>query len=203
MNKKTPQQSVCESRKIVMPDQINPHGTLFGGVTMTWIDKIAYMCAQNYAECISAVTASIEQIQFLTPAHLGDQVLLRAVVSYTGKSSMEIDVTIHKENPIAKNKILIATAFLTFVALDKNGAKIKVPELALQTEEDFLRYKNAYSRVTLRQQFKRVMEENKKDHYLPLEVIPKDHLRLLRKNIITRIKSGYQMATNLREKILR
>lgn len=162
---KTTAQSICESRKIVMPEQINPHGTLFGGVIMTWIDKVAYMCAQNYAECLSTVTATIDQVKFLSPVHVGDQVVIRAIVSHVGDSSMEIDVSLHKENPVTQQRQLVGEAFLTFVALGENRKKMSVPLLVLESEDDFYRQKNALSRINQRAQMKRLQEEHKVSPY--------------------------------------
>ncbi|MFZ4715636.1 MAG: acyl-CoA thioesterase [Bacteriovoracaceae bacterium] len=165
--KKSTFESICETRKIVMPEHINPHGTLFGGTIMSWIDKTAYMCAQNYAECYSTVTANIDHIHFFRPAKIGDQVIIKSMVSYVGNTSMEIDVSLETENAITKEIVRIGDASLTFVAIDTNGKKKIVPELVLSTQEDYYRHKNAYSRILLREQMKRQLEENKIDLFLP------------------------------------
>jgi acyl-CoA hydrolase len=164
---KTPNQSICESRKIVMPEQINPHGTLFGGVIMTWIDKVAYMCAQNYAERISVATASMDQMKFIKPVHMGDQVAIQARVSYTEGASIEIDVTLYKENAVTKEKNLVGLAYLHFVALDNSGNKVDVPQLKPETREDVVRYNNACSRRILRLHYKKINSANQDQANLP------------------------------------
>lgn len=169
---KTPSESTCESRKIVMPEQINPHGTLFGGVIMTWIDKVAYMCAQNYAERISVATASVDQIKFIKPVHMGDQVSLRAVVSYTEGASIEIDVTLHKEHPVTKQKTLVGVAFLHFVALTESGKKTDVPLLQPETNEEHLRYNCAFARRLLRTQYKKINISGENQNGLPPTASP-------------------------------
>ena len=157
---KTCTESVCESRKIAMPDEINPHGTLFGGVMMSWIDKIGYMCAQNYAEWKTTVTANIDQIQFVAPVHSGDHVTLKAVVVYVGRSSMEIEVISFKENPVDKSKELVAKAFMTFVALNPNGKGKTVPALVLETNEEMLKNSNAQIRIEMRKKLTQALENN-------------------------------------------
>jgi acyl-CoA hydrolase len=164
---KTSSESICESRKIVMPEQINPHGTLFGGVIMTWIDKVAYMCAQNYAERISVATASMDQMKFIKPVHMGDQVAIQARVSYTEGASIEIDVTLYKENAVTKEKKLVGLAYLHFVALDNSGKKVDVPQLKLETTEDIVRYNNAYARRILRLHYKKISSANQDQANLP------------------------------------
>lgn len=139
---------------------------------MTWIDKVAYMCAQNYAEILTTATATIDQIQFLHPVHLGDQVVVRAIVSHVGTSSMEIDVTLHKENPVTQKRLLVGEAYLTFVAIGENSKKITVPQLVLKTDEEFSRQKSALSRIHQRAQMKRLREEHKTSPY-PNPVIAK------------------------------
>ena len=158
---KTCNESICESRKIAMPDEINPHGTLFGGVMMSWIDKIGYMCAQNYAEWKTTVTANIDQIQFVSPVHSGDHVTLKALVVYVGRSSMEIEVISFKENPVDKSKELVAKAYMTFVAVNPNGKGKTVPMLVLENDEEMLKNSNAKIRIEMRKKLTQAIEGNK------------------------------------------
>lgn len=163
--KKTVSASICESRKIAMPDEINPHGTLFGGVIMSWIDKIAYMCAQNYAEWRKTVTVNIDNIQFIKPVFSGEHVALRAMVTSVGRSSMEIEVTLYKEDPITQEKELVGLAYLTFVSVGADGKGRVVPELILESEEDLIRYNKAQLRLQQRAELKRLLGEVKAEDY--------------------------------------
>lgn len=152
---KSVKESICESRKIAMPDEINPHGTLFGGVIMSWIDKIGYMCAQNYAESRKTVTVNIDNIQFLKPVYSGEHVTLKAIVASTGRSSMEIEVTLFKEDPVTKSREFVGEAFLTFVSLGPDGKGKAVPELSLESQEDKNLHKKAQIRLQHRAELKR------------------------------------------------
>lgn len=144
-----------------MPDEVNPHGTIFGGVVMSWIDKIAYMCAQNFAECKKTVTANIDQIQFINPIFAGDHVIIKALVVSVGRSSMEIDVTLFKEDPIRRDSLCVGSAHLTFVALDKKNRPKMVPILLCETNEEKIRHHNAQSRINMRKELKKNYAENK------------------------------------------
>jgi uncharacterized protein (TIGR00369 family) len=120
---KTRIESICRSRKIVMPEHINPHGTLFGGVLMAWMDKISFMCAQNYAECTTTPTACVHEIEFMRPAMLGQQVLLQAQVIHTGNSSMFVEVKVETQSAVNQQFRQVAKACLTFVALNELGLR--------------------------------------------------------------------------------
>jgi len=139
---KSPKDSAIETRYIVMPDHANHYGTAFGGVIMSWIDLIAVMVAQRHCER-EAVTLSVDRLTFISPIQIGDHVILRASVNYTGTSSMEIGVQVIKENPYKQERVRATTAYLTFVALDENKKPIPVPKVVPETEDEIRRFNNA------------------------------------------------------------
>jgi acyl-CoA hydrolase len=154
---KSPQETETQSRKLVMPDQINADGRLFGGQMMAWIDKIAAMTAQRHSNS-QVVTASIDSLAFLAPVSLGDHVILRGRLVYVGRSSMEIRVDVWKENPILGERAKCTRAFLTFVAIDKNGKSLAVPRLKLETEEERNEFESARIRLELRKNLAATLE---------------------------------------------
>ncbi|MBK8397992.1 MAG: acyl-CoA thioesterase [Leptospiraceae bacterium] len=125
-----------------MPDHANHYGTAFGGVIMSWIDLIAVMVAQRHCER-EAVTLSVDRLTFISPIQIGDHVILRASVNYTGTSSMEIGVQVIKENPYKQERVRATTAYLTFVALDENKKPVPVPTIIPETEDEIRRFNNA------------------------------------------------------------
>lgn len=139
-----------------MPEQINPNGSLFGGVMMSWMDKVAYMAAQLHSGRPHTVTVCIDQIEFLSPVKSGDHVILTAQVDFAGRSSMEIKVEAEREDPFSLLRSLVATANLTFVALDESGRPAPVPELDPKTPEECARFRQIQEKVRLRK------SENKK-----------------------------------------
>jgi len=151
MRAKTPQETETQSRKLVMPDCINSGGSLFGGMMMAWIDKLAAMTAQRHSNS-NVVTASIDRLVFLAPVLLGDHVVLKGRVVYVGKTSMEVRVDVWKENPIKGERMKCTQAYLTFVALDANAKPHAVPPLDLSSEEDRLDFEEAKERITLLKQ---------------------------------------------------
>jgi acyl-CoA hydrolase len=151
---KTVAESTVHSRKLVMPDQINADGRLFGGCVMGWIDKVAAMSAQLHAEC-EVVTARIDNLTFVAPIMLGDHVILHSMVTYVGRTSMEIVVDVWKENPIKREKLPATKAYLTFVAIDSTGKPKAIPGLKFRSDEERAQGEAAKARVQ-----KRLAERN-------------------------------------------
>ena len=118
----------------VMPPDTNNHQTLYGGRLMEYIDDVAAIAARRHSRS-KVVTASIDSVDFLEPINLGDVVMLEAMVTHTGKSSMEILVKVSKDTlENGTERKLAAFSFLTFVALDDTGSSISVPDLIADNE---------------------------------------------------------------------
>jgi acyl-CoA hydrolase len=95
---------------------------------------------------MNSVTASVDRIDFLHPVHIGDVLFIKASLNLVGKTSMEVGVRVESENPQTGEIRHTASAFLTYVALDKKGKPVKVPPLILETAEDKRRNKDARTR---------------------------------------------------------
>ena len=148
---KSPKESAVETRYVMMPHQANPHGTAFGGVIMAWIDMVAAMTAQRHCGK-EVVTAGIDSFAFKEPIHIGDHVLLRAAVNYVSRSSMEVGVSVTREDAYTAKQVVATTAHLTFVALDKDKKPTPVPPILPQTDKEKRRYANAKLRVQARKE---------------------------------------------------
>lgn len=121
--------------ELVLPSHTNALGTIFGGVVVGWIDIAAAIAAQRYARS-PVVTVSIDYLHFITPIKLGYTVKIRAHVSYVGRTSMEIEVDVEAENGITGECKPATKAYLTFVAVDKNGKPSPVPSFEPKTKEE-------------------------------------------------------------------
>lgn len=145
MNSKTPAESRVEMTELVMPGQTNAPGILFGGVVLAWMDVAAGVAAIRHSGG-PTVTASIDHVDFLEPIRLGDIVVLRAQVNWTGRTSMEIGVHVETENPRTAERRYTGKAYLTFVAVDDDGKPRPVPAIAPQTDEEKRRFEDAKAR---------------------------------------------------------
>ncbi|MFT7583300.1 MAG: acyl-CoA hydrolase [Myxococcota bacterium] len=135
--------------QLVLPTHTNALGTIFGGQVMAWIDICAAMTAMRHARN-SVVTASMDALDFIAPIRLGDLVTLRAMVNYVGRTSMEVGVRVEAEDPRTGVRAHTSSAYLTFVAIDEDGAAVPVRRLELQTDTERLRHAEAKARRTQR-----------------------------------------------------
>jgi acyl-CoA hydrolase len=149
MKGKKPGDSAVESRYLLMPHQANPYGTAFGGVIIAWIDMIASMAAQRHCGK-EVVTASIDSLSFKEPINVGDHVVLKALVNYVGRTSMEVGVRVIREDPYSAEQSIATTAHLTFVALGKDKRPCPVAPVLPETADEKKRYENAKLRVQAR-----------------------------------------------------
>lgn len=150
-----PPRSVTESQsemtELVLPNDTNTLGNLLGGRLMHFIDLVAAMAAYRHARA-NVVTASMEHIDFISPVHVGDLVILKASVNRAFQTSMEVGVKAWVENAIAGTRRHVSSAYLTFVAIDQNGRRLPVPPLRVEGEEQERRFEDAGRRRERREQ---------------------------------------------------
>jgi acyl-CoA hydrolase len=134
--------SQSEMAEIVLPNDANPLVALLGGRLMHWIDLAGAMAAHRHSRNY-VVTASVDHIDFLVPVRVGDLVILRSSVNRVFHSSMEVGVKVLVENYIADTVKHVASAYLTFVAVDSAGKHLKVAPVIPETDEEQSRYDDA------------------------------------------------------------
>jgi acyl-CoA hydrolase len=135
-------ESQSEMSEIVLPNDANPLGVLLGGRLMHWIDMAGAMAAHRHSRSY-VVTASVDHIDFLVPVHVGSLVILRSSVNRAFRTSMEVGVKVWVENYIQGKRLHVASAHLTFVAVDGKGGRIPVPGVIPETEEQRQRFDDA------------------------------------------------------------
>jgi acyl-CoA hydrolase len=149
MNPKPISESCAEFTHLVLPQDTNALGTIFGGRIMEWVDIAAAIIAQRHCRQV-AVTASIDELHFLAPVRLGEIVILKGSVNFVHHTSMEVGVRVEAEHPKSGQRRKTAAAYLTFVALDEMGKPTPVPPLLLETEEDKRRNREGQRRQEAR-----------------------------------------------------
>jgi acyl-CoA hydrolase len=138
--------AICEMTQIVMPQHTNgAGGVLFGGVVMQWIDVCAGVAAMRHAAG-AVVTASIDRLDFLSPIHLGDVVVLKAQVNFTARSSMEVGCRVETEDPRTGVRRYTTKAYLTFVAVDEQLRPRPIPRFVPSSDEEKQRWADAEAR---------------------------------------------------------
>ena len=147
-------ESQSEMTEIVLPNDANPLGSLLGGRLMHWIDLAGAMAAHRHSRHY-VVTASMDHVDFLTPVRVGDLVLLQSSVNRAFRTSMEVGVKVLVENYIKDTHKHVASALLTFVAVDRDGRSLPVPPVIPETEDEKRRYEEAGRRRELREQHRK------------------------------------------------
>ena len=146
--------SQSEMDEFVLPNDANPLGALLGGRLMHWIDMAGALAAHRHSRNY-VVTASIDHMDFHTPVHVGDLVILRSSVNRVFNTSMEVGVKAWVENYLLNESRLVSSAYLTFVAVDAAGRHLKVPPVIPETDVQKRRYEDAGRRRQIRESERR------------------------------------------------
>jgi acyl-CoA hydrolase len=131
--------------ELVLPNDTNQLGVLLGGRLMHWIDLAGALAAHRHSHQ-HAVTASMDHIDFLAPVNMGDFVVLKSSVNRTFNTSMAVGVKAFAENYTTGTRQHVASAYLTFVAIDFQKKRVQVPPVIPETEEEKRRYDDALLR---------------------------------------------------------
>jgi acyl-CoA hydrolase len=143
--------SQSQMAEVVLPNDTNPLGNLLGGRLMQMIDIAGALAAHRHSRS-HVVTASMDHIDFLAPVHIGDLLILKSSVNRAFNTSMEVGVKCWVENYIAGTTRHVASAYLTFVAVDQHGRHHQVPPVVPESGEEKRRYEDAGRRREARKQ---------------------------------------------------
>jgi acyl-CoA hydrolase len=127
--------SATTMTEYVLPTHANVFGNVFGGQILAWIDLCAAICAQRHTSA-PVLTAGIDDLSFNQPIKVGQVVRLRANVTATFRSSLEIRVEVEGENAMTGAVWPCVSAFIALVAVDADGKPVPVPELLLETDAE-------------------------------------------------------------------
>src|SRR5216683_6309565 len=141
-------ESQSQMAEVVLPNDANPLGNLLGGRLMHLIDIAGAMAAHRHSHS-HVVTASMDHIDFHLPVHIGDLLILKSSVNRAFTTSMEIGVKCWVENYITGTRRHVASAYLTFVAVDSEGKRHSVPQVVPESDEEKRRYEDAGRRREL------------------------------------------------------
>ena len=148
---KRPADSVAVFSELMMPNQVNNLGHVFGGELLSMVDRAAAVAAMRHAGS-PVVTVSIDRVEFREPIYTGELVTCTARVNFVGRTSMEVGVRVEAENLLSGTKRHTNTCFLTFVAIDDAHRPCPVPPLDLSDPEDERRAREGRRRREVREQ---------------------------------------------------
>ncbi len=141
--------SLVVMTEIVMPEDTNHFGDIFGGRVLALVDKAGAVAAIRHCRR-EVLTASIDSVDFLSPVKEGYILTLLAEVQAVFRTSMEVSVEVWGENPLSGERKMTCRAFLTVVAVGEDGRPTPVPPLSLETEGERHRAAEAAERRRLR-----------------------------------------------------
>ena len=131
MTAKSPSDSFTEMVQVVLPNDANPLGFVLGGTVMHLIDMAGAVACHRHTRSL-LVTAAVDGLQFLHPVKVGDLLILRACVTAAFTTSLEVEVEVFSEEILTGNRKLTSRAYLTFVAIDREGRRLPIPGLLLE-----------------------------------------------------------------------
>ena len=136
MKTKEKKSEAISTSEVVVPQDLNHYGSLFGGKLLSWMDKTAYFASASFCG-FPCVTVSIESLDFKLSLKNGDVLKLIARVIFSGRTSMVVKVDVYKNDIFGANRDFLANSgFFTFVALDKKGKPQVVPSLIIDNDDD-------------------------------------------------------------------
>ena len=128
-------ESATEMVQVVLPNDANPLGFILGGTVMHLIDIAGAIACHRHTRSL-LVTAAVDDLQFLHSIKVGDLIILKSRVTCVFNSSLEVLVDVYSEETLTGRRQMTSRAFLTFVAIDRDGHRLKVPPLLVETEEE-------------------------------------------------------------------
>jgi acyl-CoA hydrolase len=145
--------------QVVLPNDANPLGFILGGTVMHLIDIAGAIACHRHTRSL-LVTAAVDGLQFLHPIKVGDLIILNSRVTCAFKTSLEVEVEVFSEETLTGVRRLTSRAYLTFVAIDREGRRVPIPGLILETPEEKLKAEEASRRRAERLKARASLEEH-------------------------------------------
>jgi acyl-CoA hydrolase len=145
MTPKRAADSETEMVQVVLPNDANPLGFILGGTVMHLIDIAGAIACHRHTRTL-LVTAAVDGLVFLHPIKVGDLIILKARVTCVFTTSLEVRVDVYSEETLTGRRQLTSRAFLTFVAIDRAGGRVRVPPLLVESEAERQECEAAHAR---------------------------------------------------------
>jgi acyl-CoA hydrolase len=147
------QDSLVEMTEIVLPEDANSHGSIFGGRVLALVDKCAAIVAMRHARSL-VLTVSVDSVAFLNPVRVGHVMILEGRLNAVFGSSMEVEVLVFAEDPLSGRRSMTTRAFVTMVSIGADDRPKPAPKLISANDDERQRATQAAerrkARLTLR-----------------------------------------------------
>ena len=121
--------------QVVLPNDANPMGFILGGSVMHLIDIAGAIACHRHTRSL-LVTAAVDDLQFLHPIKVGDLIILESRVTAAWSTSLEVEVEVFSEETLTGVRRMTSVAYLTFVSIDREGRRVPIPPLILDSDEE-------------------------------------------------------------------
>jgi acyl-CoA hydrolase len=128
-------ESATEMVQVVLPNDANPLGFILGGTVMHLIDIAGAIACHRHTRSL-LVTAAVDGLQFLHPIKVGDLIILKSRVTAAWSTSLEVEVEVFSEETLTGLRLFTSVAYLTFVSIDREGRRLPIPPLLLETDDE-------------------------------------------------------------------
>lgn len=119
----------------MLPGDANAQGNVHGGTLMKLADTAGGICCIRYARA-PVVTVVMDSMTFEAPVQVGDLVSVRARITWTGRTSLETEVTVEAEDVLTGRHRRISQAYFVYVAIDAEGRPRPVRPFTPASEEE-------------------------------------------------------------------
>jgi len=150
-------ESATEMVQVVLPNDANPLGFILGGTVMHLIDIAGAIACHRHTRSL-LVTAAVDGLQFLHPIKVGDLIILKSSVTAAWTTSLEVEVEVFSEETLTGLRRMTSVAYLTFVAIDRDGRRLTIPGLILETPEEKKKAADADKRRAARLEARKALE---------------------------------------------
>ena len=128
-------ESATEMVQVVLPNDANALGFILGGTVMHLIDIAGAIACHRHTRSL-LVTAAVDGLEFLHSIRVGDLIILKSRVTCVFTTSLEVQVDVFSEETLTGKRQLTSRAFLTFVAIERDGGRVRVPPLLLESDDE-------------------------------------------------------------------
>jgi acyl-CoA hydrolase len=150
-------ESATEMVQVVLPNDANPLGFILGGTVMHLIDIAGAIACHRHTRSL-LVTAAVDGLQFLHPIKVGDLIILKSRVTAAWSTSLEVEVEVFSEETLTGLRRMTSRAYLTFVSIDREGRRIPIPGLILDSDEERQKAREADQRRAERLEARKKLE---------------------------------------------
>ncbi len=114
-------------RLTMMPRDTNAHGTIFGGVILSYIDVAGGVESVRHTGHDRFVTVAMKEIIFHEPVFVGDLVSFYATTTKVGNTSITIKVIVESERFGSHGQsVRVTEAEVIYVAINQYREKVKI-----------------------------------------------------------------------------